>query len=952
MECHRSRQLGSGHRSAWLQNRVLVHSTSQRSHEGDASPPVPSAEGRFRGRNSWPAAKERNPHRTTRFASSPLQVQLLSHSQETGFLETHLEPKATQQEIHPPKKVPHGNTSLHHSHLCSRDVGHLSRFKGRLPTHTDPSELSEVSSLPVQTHGLCFPGSTLRPRYSTKSLHKGVEGGPSLSPSLRNNTFCLYRRLAHSGQFPTGVPGGNSLCHSGSPGSRMDNQLGKVQPTTIPVRHLPRCSSRPSAGTSHAHTSKDREHHPGGLSPVVQTNFSGPSVAPLLGPRREYGGDSTSVQTVHETSPVLPPGAVQSLPGPVVFTDSPYEQHQTFPTLVDRTPKPVTGETICRRQTGSHNHNRCFKQRLGSDLGGQVDSGPVVSSGDSSSHQPSRAFSREESCSSVGERTQGDQTPSLFRQLHDSVVSEPSGRNQVQVTVSADLGLSSVVPVSEHLSECIPCSRETEHVCRRPVQRTIQQSRVGTEPVLGGLDFSNVRTSSHRPLRNLSQPQAPNLLFQETSPSGLVDGRPGSQLGRSIGVRLSTTSTSLESTAEATAIQGYYVTSGAPLAETTVVSSHTTDVGGSPLPLPRRSSSPVTAQGQNPASGPQVTPASCLEIVNRRFISEGLSQRSAALASGARRKSTIKTYDSRLEKFFSWAQDHSWNPMETTVDNLCSFFVFLFDEGRQVSTIKNYRSAIAAIHPGFSDGSTVSSNETISALLKGMFNQRPPRQRLAPSWSINDVLSALSREPYEPIHNAPLDALTKKTVFLVAAASARRRSELHALSIEPGFIRFSPNGVHLLPNPNFLAKNQTVSFSPTPMFLPTISSISSIREDRFVCPVRALKWYLEKTKTLRTSNAMFVLPRSPYTPASRDTISRWLVELISLFASPDESPRAHDVRAHASSTAWFRGVPLDDVMKAASWKSPSTFISCYLTNVVSPDSNFARSVLCGSSQSS
>jgi hypothetical protein len=39
-------------------------------------------------------------------------------------------------------------------------------------------------------------------------------------------------------------------------------------------------------------------------------------------------------------------------------------------------------------------------------------------------------------------------------------------------------------------------------------------------------------------------------------------------------------------------------------------------------------------------------------------------------------------------------------------------------------------------------------------------------------------------EPFEPMDRASLKNITLKTVFLVALATAQRRSELHALSYE------------------------------------------------------------------------------------------------------------------------------------------------------------------------
>ena len=226
-----------------------------------------------------------------------------------------------------------------------------------------------------------------------------------------------------------------------------------------------------------------------------------------------------------------------------------------------------------------------------------------------------------------------------------------------------------------------------------------------------------------------------------------------------------------------------------------------------------------------------------------------------------------------------------------------------------------------------------------------MFNERPPTKTLPPSWSLNDVLTTLAQPPYEPMHNSPLEHLTHKTLFLVAAASARRRSCLQALTLKTGYLRWEQDGVRLLPDPKFLAKNQSMTFTPQEIFLPALGSISTISEDKRWCPVRAIKWYIDRTKPIRQCDRLFILPRSPYTPASKDTISRWIRDLITPHVSDSERARAHDVRGQSTSRAWFSGVPLEEVMKAAAWKTPTSFVSCYLTDTLSREGDFARAAL-------
>ena len=287
---------------------------------------------------------------------------------------------------------------------------------------------------------------------------------------------------------------------------------------------------------------------------------------------------------------------------------------------------------------------------------------------------------------------------------------------------------------------------------------------------------------------------------------------------------------------------------------------------------------------------------------------------------------------------------------------MADFFVSLFDKGLSISTIRLYRSAIASCHSGFEDGSSVSSSIFLTRLFKSFFLKRPPVKSLLPSWSLPAVLRALMLEPFEPMCNASLHHLTIKTVFLVAIASGHRVSTLQALSVDPGHLRWEPHGVRLFPRHDFIAKNQSDSSPTVEIFLPSLSSFSSVSEDQVWCPVRALKWYLDKTKSKRSSSSLFVTSVQLHRAASIGTILRWIVECIrsadanALFS---DSVRAHDTRSVSTSWALFKGASLKEIQAAAFWSNPNSFISGYLKDVLQGEAKFASAVLktaAGSSQ--
>lgn len=98
--------------------------------------------------------------------------------------------------------------------------------------------------------------------------------------------------------------------------------------------------------------------------------------------------------------------------------------------------------------------------------------------------------------------------------------------------------------------------------------------------------------------------------------------------------------------------------------------------------------------------------------------------------------------------------------------------------------------------------------------------------------------------------SSSLKDLTKKTIFLVALATARRVSELHAIDRMIGF----PQGDAVCTlTLGFLAKNENPS-QPWPRSF-AIKGLLNIlgpeEEERSLWPVRALRHYIKRTEKIR-----------------------------------------------------------------------------------------------------
>ena len=243
---------------------------------------------------------------------------------------------------------------------------------------------------------------------------------------------------------------------------------------------------------------------------------------------------------------------------------------------------------------------------------------------------------------------------------------------------------------------------------------------------------------------------------------------------------------------------------------------------------------------------------------------------------------------------------------------------------------------------------TIGSDSNISELIRSLELSRPVSRSLTPKWDLSCVLWSFTKAPYEPLGEATVSHLTWKTVFLLTLASAKRRSEIHALSVEDSHLRFNSDGsVTFLCQSGFLAKTQLPSVAPLPFTIPSLSrDLSHSDPDRSLCPIRALNFYLDRVKSSRGSRKRLFLPVKGKHDISAASISRWIASAIRLAYSDltDQDLsflqiRPHELRALSASWAFVNNAPLDDILSAARWKQSSTFSTFYLRSFSSTQGN-------------
>ena len=128
------------------------------------------------------------------------------------------------------------------------------------------------------------------------------------------------------------------------------------------------------------------------------------------------------------------------------------------------------------------------------------------------------------------------------------------------------------------------------------------------------------------------------------------------------------------------------------------------------------------------------------------------------------------------------------------------------------------------------------------------------------------------------------------------------------------------------------------------MTIPALTTIvhRQFKEDRTLCLVRALRYYLDRTKDLRGSRSLlFISFKKGHTSDIRPaTLSSWLKQTILLcYKQVDQQAldfvqvHAHDIWVFAASKAFYGGVSVDQIMQACHWKAHNTFTNFHLKDL-------------------
>ena len=539
------------------------------------------------------------------------------------------------------------------------------------------------------------------------------------------------------------------------------------------------------------------------------------------------------------------------------------------------------------------------------------------------------------------------------RQHHSGVLHKQRGRHEVGPLVCPAVENPDLVFPETGDSKSTTHTRKPKCDSGQAIQTWADHPDRVVPPSRGfSKHMRDMAPTSNRSVCHEVQPQITSVCVSSSGPSGCSSGCTHSAMGGSGCICLPTDRHLGQSGGEAIGHPVQKVNSNCSgMAQHALVLGLGDHVQSNSSQLAKSAQSVDTALQSDPSQKSDKPKSPCMAPRATAIKEQVFSEAVAARIEAPQRRSTRSVYEAKWSIFSKWCITNQVDFKAPPVKSVADFLLYLFEvKNLHPSTIDGYRSAIADKLGNVTVN--ISKDDNLTRLLDSFHRDRPKGRRGIPSWNLSLVLHQLTKAPFEPLKEASLKHLTFKTVFLLALGSGKRRSEIHAWQHKNIRHQSDWSKVSLFPSPSFLSKNQLAKEGPesvAPVVIPALAPTldKSLKSDRSLCPVRALRYYLDRTSDIRQDKELvFVSFKKGFDKdISPATISSWIKQTVILCYELSDhrdhtlhQVKAHDVRAFAASKAFQSGVSLEQILSACHWKSHNTFTQFYLKDVAWADS--------------
>ena len=881
-----------------LQNSVALQ-TSSVYHTSYMSQPSKCRSHRFRGGEpSHQGGHCRNSPHKRRF------LQSLVPSPQKGWNFSTCDRLEFPEQVRGKLSLPDGKHPLPKVSTSKRRLYDHSRSERRLFIGPSPQGLSEVPSIPLEKQMLRLPRPLFWLKYGTRGLHQTFKTRSSIPSQTGCSHDPLSGRLSDLG---VDLPGSTESHSYGRipPGKpRLYCQSRKVMFDSDPNINIPRLCNR-----LHCRSTKP------------PTGESCKGEIPLLEGKGDSNYVRSSISKCTRHSRVMSPSNLASspsfsIPANQIDPSSTCEQSElrcdyyTGSQLFGRSSLVGVQHQLCERQpnqtSSSHvvYNNRRIHDRMGRSLRKSTHKWALVRQRTHPAHKRIGA----QGCLSCPKVLSKEPIPQDGKpengQHNSSSPCEQQGRYPFTLPLSTHIGALAMVPGEEHHDISSARTRQVEHHSRLGIEGVQRQQRVEVRP---SNDFPLSQGVRNRLVCFSAIHPAFPVRQLASGPRGTAHGCVDNGLGTLQGLRLFTLQSDPSCSKQSDSGQSRHRISGTHLASTAVVATTTESPGrtsSTPAELqtpPERPSRP----SEDPSHVPQTT-LSRVSCLRGHYQAMGIPDNVTEILLSASRPSTRKTYQSAWS---GWCFKRKLDPLSAPLTDILLFLTEYFNSGAAYCSVNVARSAISTSHTKL-NGLPVGQNPLVIQLLKGMFNNRPPKPRYSHTWEVSSMTKYLASLGSN--RSLSLKQLSWKLAMLFSLTCPERVSALTKLDLRHCYIL--PEGVEfMLSSPR---KRGTTDQLPKAFF-------ARFPSNSKLCPVETLRYYLKATRSFRPvipsskPDPLFISYVKLHKPISAPSLARWLRSLLKASGVNSHIFKAHSVRGAATTAAANSNVPLSEILKMA-----------------------------------
>ena len=218
--------------------------------------------------------------------------------------------------------------------------------------------------------------------------------------------------------------------------------------------------------------------------------------------------------------------------------------------------------------------------------------------------------------------------------------------------------------------------------------------------------------------------------------------------------------------------------------------------------------------------------------------------------------------------------------------------------------------------------------------MKGIFELKPSLPKYNEIWDVRVVLDYL--KTFGASTALPLKELTLKLTMLLCLTTGQRGQTIH---------KFDINYIQDLDDRYRISFHEKLKQTKSGRHLTPIELLA-FPEDKELCVVQHLREYIHRTDPLRKDHSQLLLSYvKPFKPVARDTVSRWVKQVLQSAGIDITKYSAHSCRPASTSSVKVKGLNIAEIMKCAGWSTATTFARFYDKPVSNTSANFGSVLL-------